>query len=144
MAMLGSLRILLVEDSPGDVRLLQEGLKQGGVACDLRVFGSGKEALAFALGEGEWQNAELPQVIILDLHLPGMDGAEILHCLKSHERTRSIPVIMFSSSAEAADIQRCYDLHANCYIQKPMDLDASFQIMKSLESFWAIVKLANT
>jgi CheY-like chemotaxis protein len=136
-----ALRILLIEDSPGDVRLVQEGLRQGAIACDLRVFGTGKEALAFAFGEGEWRNAERPHVIILDLNLPGISGAEILHRLKGDERTRFIPVIVFSSSAAATDIQRCYDLHANCYIQKPMDLDTSFQIMRALETFWAMVKL---
>lgn len=137
--MLGLLRILLIEDSPGDVRLIREGLMQDGIHCDLRVFDAGKEALEFAFGEGRWRNGDRPHIIILDLNLPGMDGAEILSRLKCDEWTRAIPVIMFSSSAAAADIYRCYDLHANCYIQKPMDLDTSFEVIKALEAFWESV-----
>lgn len=141
--MVEPLRILLLEDSPGDVRLVREGLREGGVVCELCVFETGKEALAFAFGEGEWQNAKRPHIIILDLNLPGADGAQILHRLKSDERTRAIPVIIFSSSGAEADIHRCYDLRANCYIKKPLDLDTSFQVLKVLENFWTMVSLPN-
>lgn len=143
--MLGLLRILLVEDNLGDIRLVQEGLKESGISCDLQVFNGGEPALEFAFREGIWWNEKPPNIIILDLNLPGMDGAEILRRLKSDERTRSIPVIMFSSSVAAADIHRCYDLHANCYIQKPMDLETVFQVVKSIETFWAsVVELPNS
>jgi chemotaxis family two-component system response regulator Rcp1 len=143
--MLRLLRILLVEDNSSDVRLFQEGLKESGLACDLRVFQEGKKALEFAFGEGQWASEDRPHIVILDLNLPGMEGAEILQRLKSDERTRATPVIIFSSSVTAAEIHRCYDLHANCYIPKPWDLNTTFQVIKSLETFWgSVAKLPST
>jgi two-component system, chemotaxis family, response regulator Rcp1 len=137
--MLKLLRILLIEDSPADVRLFQEALKQSGLPCDLHVFDEGKYALQYAFGEGKWVGEAPPHIVILDLNLPGMDGAEILRRLKSDERTRATPVIMFSSSVAAADIYRCYDLHANCYVPKSLDVDTTFHVIKSVETFWGSV-----
>lgn len=134
--MVDLLRILLIEDNPGDVLLVQEGLKETGVYFDLRVFQEGNAALKFLAGEGKLRNAIRPDVIILDLNLPGLNGMEILSRLKNDDRTRAIPVIMFSSSVAASDIHRCYDLHANCYVQKPNDLDAVFHVVKSIQTFW--------
>jgi two-component system, chemotaxis family, response regulator Rcp1 len=140
----GLLRILLIEDNPSDVRLFQEALKENGLPYDLRVFDECNEALEFAFGEGHWEGADHPHIIILDLNLPGTDGAETLRRLKTDERTRATPVIMFSSSASPADIHRCYDLRANCYVQKPLDLDTTFHVIRSLETFWgSVAKLPN-
>jgi CheY-like chemotaxis protein len=132
-------RILLVEDDPAEVRLVQEGLNEGRTQCDLQVFYTGEAALEFAFRQGKWRDASRPNLIILDLNLPGMSGIEILRCLKGDKRTRAIPVIMFSSSGVIADVNRCYDLHANCYIQKPADLTGVYQVIRSIENFWTNV-----
>ncbi len=142
--MIGALRILLIEDDVNDARLIEEGLRETCPSCDLHLFDDGENALQFAFREGQWRDELRPNIIILDLNLPGMNGAEILGRLKGDERTKSIPVIMFSSSAAAADIHRCYDLQANCYVQKPLELDTIFHVVKSIETFWAnVVQLPN-
>ncbi len=134
--------ILLVEDNPGDVRLTQEALKEGKVINNLHVAMDGVEALAFLRREGEYANAPRPDVILLDLNLPRKDGREVLAEVKVDENLRRIPVVVLTVSKAEEDILRTYDLHANCYITKPIDLDQFIKVVKAIENFWlTIVKL---
>ncbi|MBC8264008.1 MAG: response regulator [Anaerolineales bacterium] len=134
--------ILLVEDNPGDVRLTQEALKEGKMLNNLHVVGDGVEALAFLRREGKYANAPRPDVILLDLNLPKKDGREVLAEVKADEDLRRIPVVVLTVSKAEEDILKTYDLHANCYITKPLDLDQFIKVVKAIEDFWlTIVKL---
>lgn len=134
--------ILLVEDNPGDVRLTVEALKDGKVSNNLSVVGDGVEALAFLRGEGKYANASRPDLILLDLNLPRKDGREVLAEIKTDEHLKRIPVVVLTSSEAEQDILKAYDLHVNCYITKPVDLDQFIKVVKSIECFWfTIVKL---
>jgi two-component system, chemotaxis family, response regulator Rcp1 len=136
--------ILLVEDNPADVRLTLEALRDGKVRNRLHVAKDGIEALAFLQNEGHFADAPLPDVILLDLNLPKKDGREVLAEIKSHPEWRRIPVVILTTSRAEEDILRSYDLHANCYISKPLDLDSFLRIVKSIEEFWLeIVELPN-
>ncbi len=128
--------ILLVEDNPGDVRLTREALKEGKVHNNLSVVGDGVEALAFLRREGRWRDAPRPDVILLDLNLPRKDGREVLAEIKADAVLRAIPVMVLTTSTAEQDILRTYDLHANCYITKPVDLDQFITVVKSIEDFW--------
>ena len=135
--------ILLVEDNPGDVRLTQEALEEGKVINNLHVVGDGVEALAFLRREGEYAHVPRPDVILLDLNLPKKDGREVLAEVKADQNLRRIPVVILTVSKAEEDILRTYDLHANCYIAKPLDLDQFIKVVKAIEDFWlTIVKLA--
>ena len=137
-----AVRILLVEDNPGDVRLTREALKEGKVRNNLSVARDGVEALAFLRREGEYAAAPRPDVILLDLNLPRKDGREVLEEIKADPALRSIPVVILTSSDAERDIAQAYALHANCYITKPVDLDQFITVVKSIEDFWfTIVKL---
>ncbi|MHC1740609.1 MAG: response regulator [Anaerolineaceae bacterium] len=134
--------ILLVEDNPGDVRLTREALKEGKVLNSLHVVGDGIEALEFLRHEGEYATAAHPDIILLDLNLPRMDGRELLAKIKTDPKLRRIPVVILTTSKAEEDIIKTYDLHANCYITKPVDLDQFITVVKSVEEFWfTIVKL---
>jgi CheY-like chemotaxis protein len=134
--------ILLVEDNPGDVRLTREGLREGKVHNNLSLAPDGVEALAFLRREGKYHDAPRPDLILLDLNLPKVDGREVLESIKADPNLRNIPVVVLTSSQAEQDILRGYDLHANCYITKPVDLDQFIGVVKSIEDFWfTIVKL---
>jgi len=137
-----AIEVLLVEDNPGDVRLTREALKEGKVRNNLSVAQDGVEALAFLRREGRYAAAPRPDVILLDLNLPRMDGREVLEEIKADPSLRSIPVVILTSSEAERDIAQAYALHANCYITKPVDLDQFITVVKSIEDFWfTIVKL---
>ena len=134
--------ILLVEDNPGDVRLTQEAFKDAKVLNHLSVVRDGVEALAFLRREGNQTEAPRPDLILLDLNLPKKDGHEVLREIKADEQLRRIPVVILTTSSAQQDILKSYDLHANSYITKPVDLDQFVTVVKTIEDFWlTIVKL---
>ncbi|MFD1563751.1 response regulator [Haloarchaeobius amylolyticus] len=135
-------QILLVEDNPGDVRLTREAFKQGRIENDLHVVSDGNEALSFLSQEGEYADAPRPDLILLDLNLPGKDGEDILEELKNDPALRSIPVIVLTSSSAEEDIARSYELHANAYLTKPVDPDEFIETVRAFEKFWfSVVRL---
>jgi two-component system, chemotaxis family, response regulator Rcp1 len=137
-----AVEILLVEDNPGDARLTLEALKEGKIRNNLSHARDGVEAMAFLRREGEFHEAPTPDIILLDLNLPRKDGREVLAELKQDPGLRSIPVVVLTTSEAEQDIVRTYDLHANCYITKPVDLDKFIGIVRAIETFWlAVVKL---
>jgi len=131
-----SVEVLLVEDNPGDVRLVLESLKDGGLSKNLSVVKDGVEALAFLRREGKYSRAPRPHLIMLDLNLPKKDGREVLAEIKEDPDLRRIPVVILTTSESEQDIVRTYDLHANCYITKPVDLEKFVQVVKSIEEIW--------
>lgn len=136
------LKILLVEDNPGDVRLTMEALKDAEVSNQLSVVRDGVEAMEFLRREGKYNNAPRPDLILLDLNLPRKDGRQVLKEIKADETLRRIPVVVLTTSRAEEDILKAYDLSANCYITKPVDLDQFTQVMQAIEVFWlTIVKL---
>lgn len=128
--------ILLIEDNPGDVRLTQEALKESQVRSHLSVASDGEEALAFLLREGPFADAPRPDLILLDLNLPRMDGRDVLARIKSHPRLKCIPVVVLTTSSADNDIRQAYQLHANCYVTKPVDFTRFLHVVKSIEDFW--------
>jgi two-component system, chemotaxis family, response regulator Rcp1 len=138
----GSIQVLLVEDNPGDVRLTKEALKEGKLLNQLTVVGDGVEALSFLRKEGIYADALQPELILLDLNLPKKDGREVLAEIKADPNLRRIPVVVLTTSSSEEDILKIYDLHANCYITKPVDLEQFMGVVKSIEDFWvSVVKL---
>jgi chemotaxis family two-component system response regulator Rcp1 len=136
------IEILLIEDNPSDIRLLQEAFKEVKLCSNLSIVRDGEEGLAFLKKEGAYQDAPHPDLILLDLNLPKMDGKELLREIKQCPKLRTIPVVVLTSSMAEEDIIRSYELHANCYITKPVDLDQFIRIVQSIEQFWlSIVKL---
>jgi two-component system, chemotaxis family, response regulator Rcp1 len=137
-----SIEILLVEDNPGDVRLTQEVLREGKVHNHLNIVDDGVKALAFLNKEPPYTHAPNPDLILLDLNLPRKDGREVLQRIKENHHLRRIPVVVLTTSQAEQDILQAYELHANCYITKPIDLDQFIKVVKSIEEFWlTIVKL---
>ena len=136
------IEILLVEDNLGDVRLTQEVLKDGKVRNMLHVVKDGVDAISFLQQTGEYAGAPRPDIILLDLNLPKKDGREVLADIKADPDLKNIPVVVLTTSSAEQDIFRSYDLHANCYITKPVDLDQFIRVIRSIEDFWlTIVKL---
>jgi CheY-like chemotaxis protein len=134
--------ILLVEDNPGDVRLMKEALKDGSVEKHLSVVENGEEAIEFLRRRGRYSDAPVPDLIFLDLNLPKKDGREVLAEIKQDEDLRKIPIIVLTTSEAERDVVRVYDLHANCYVRKPVDLDRFMSVVKACETFWlSIVRL---
>ena len=134
--------ILLVEDNPGDVRLTKEAMKEGKIRNNLSVASDGVEAMAFLRREGKYTDAPRPDVVLLDLNLPKKDGRSVLKEIKEDPNLRRIPVVVLTSSKADEDVINSYDLHANCYITKPGDLEQFIDVVKSVEGFWLqIVKL---
>ena len=136
------IEILLVEDNPGDVRLIVEALRDGKVQNKLHIAKDGMEATAFLHREGEYADALYPDLILLDLNLPKKDGPEVLAEIKEDPALKHIPVVILTSSQEEEDIVKTYNLHANCYITKPIDLEQFIMVVKSISDFWlTVVKL---
>jgi two-component system, chemotaxis family, response regulator Rcp1 len=136
------IEVLLVEDSPGDVRLTREALKDAKVQISLHVASDGIAAMAFLMRQGEHAHAPRPDLILLDLNLPRKDGREVLREIKESPTLRSIPVVILTTSASESDVLRSYQLHANCYISKPVDLDGFLKVVQSIDNFWlSVVKL---
>jgi CheY-like chemotaxis protein len=134
--------ILLVEDNPGDVRLTKEALKDAKVLNEIYVARDGVEAMQFVHREGSFANAPMPDLILLDLNLPRKDGREVLAEIKKDPKLQHIPVVVLTTSKADEDIIKTYNLHANAYITKPVDLNRFVEIMHALEQFWfTIVKL---
>ena len=128
--------ILLVEDNAGDIRLIQEAFKEGGFASRLSITRDGEHALAFLRRKEPYTDSPRPVLILLDLHLPRKDGWEVLAEIKQEAGLRQIPVLVLSTSISTDDVQRAYDLNANCYIQKPADLEKLVRVGKQIEAFW--------
>jgi CheY-like chemotaxis protein len=133
------LDILLVDDSPSDVRLTQEALKESRLENRLSVARDGQEAMDYLLCRGEFAGAAQPDIVLLDLNLPRKDGREVLAEVKGHETLRQIPVVVLTTSKAEEDILRSYDLHANCYITKPVQLEELISVLRQLEGFWSDV-----
>jgi chemotaxis family two-component system response regulator Rcp1 len=128
-----------VEDNPGDVRLTIEALNEAKVLNTLATVADGVEALAYLNQQGKYAGAPRPDLILLDLNLPKKDGREVLSEIKKHPALKRIPVVILTTSKAEADIVKTYDLHANCYITKPVDLEQFMVVVKSIEGFWLSV-----
>jgi CheY-like chemotaxis protein len=136
------IEILLVEDNPGDIRLTKEALKEGKVLNKLHVVEDGMEALAFLNQEGNYSDAPRPGLILLDLNLPKKDGRDVLAEIKTNGDLKRIPVVVLTTSHSEEDILKSYDLDANCYITKPVDLDQFISVVRSINEVWlSIVRL---
>jgi len=136
------IEILLVEDNPGDIRLTQEVLKEGKVQNNLRIVENGVEAISFLHKDGKYSSALTPDLILLDLNLPKKDGREVLQEIKNDDELKKIPIVVLTTSQAEEDILKVYNLNANCYISKPVELDEFINVVKSVEDFWlSIVKL---
>jgi two-component system, chemotaxis family, response regulator Rcp1 len=136
------LNVLLVEDNPGDVRLMREALRNGSAGQKLDSVEDGEEALAYLRRLPPFGDAPKPDLIFLDLNLPKKDGREVLHEIKQDENLRRIPVVVLTTSEAERDISRVYELHANCYVKKPTDLDEYMEVIRACENFWLhIVRL---
>lgn len=136
------IEVLLVEDSPADVRLTKEALKEEKLHINLNVVGDGVEAMQFLHREGKFQKAVRPDLILLDLNLPKKDGREVLKEIKNDSSLKTIPTVILTVSKAEEDVLKTYNLHANCYITKPLDLNQFAHVVKSIQEFWlTIVKL---
>ncbi len=134
--------ILLVEDNPGDIRLTKEALKECKMYNNLHVVYDGIEALDFLMKRGKYKDKIKPDLILLDLNLPKKDGREVLAEIKEEKNLRRIPVVILTTSSATEDIIKTYNLHANCYITKPVDISQFIKVVKSIGEFWfSIVKL---
>jgi CheY-like chemotaxis protein len=133
------IEILLVEDNPGDADLAREGLEGGKIRNNLHVVGDGEEAMAFLRREREYADRLQPDVILLDLNLPRKDGREVLAEIKSDDALKHIPVVVMTSSKDEADVLKSYQLHANCYIAKPILFGEFVEVVKAIEGFWFTV-----
>ncbi|MCO5250185.1 MAG: response regulator [Candidatus Kapabacteria bacterium] len=128
--------ILLAEDSPGDADLAKEALEESKLKNQLHVVVDGQEALDFLYKKGKYQDVPRPDLILLDLNMPKVDGREVLKIVKEDEDLRSIPIVILTTSRAEEDILKTYNLHANCYISKPLDLDKFIEVVNSIENFW--------
>jgi chemotaxis family two-component system response regulator Rcp1 len=136
------IEVLLVEDSPGDVRLTREALKDAKVHISLHVAADGMEAMAFLRREGAHAGAPRPDLILLDLNLPKKDGREVLKDIKESADLGTIPVVVLTTSSASEDVMSSYRLHANCYITKPVSLEGFLKVVQSIDNFWlSVVKL---
>lgn len=131
--------ILLVEDNPGDVRLTKEALKEGRVYNNLHWAKDGVEALEYLQRRGKFAKVPRPDIILLDLNLPKKDGREVLSVIKSDPELKQIPVVILTTSKAEEDVLRSYELHANCYITKPVDLEKFILVVQSIDRFWLTI-----
>ena len=138
------MHILLVEDSPADIRLAREALLQGSVPKRISVVTDGAQAIDFVRRRGEFQNAARPDLVLLDINLPKRDGLDVLREIKSDPVLRSITVIVLTTSQFQRDVKAAYELSANCYVVKPLDLDQFFAMMRGIEEFWMSLALLPT
>jgi chemotaxis family two-component system response regulator Rcp1 len=128
--------ILIVEDNTGDIRLLQEAFKEAGLVCRVHVVRDGEQAMAFLNRQGSFADSPRPALILLDLNLPRKDGREVLAEIKREVKFRQIPVVILTTSTSPDDIRKAYDLHANCYVPKPNDLDSLIDLSKTIHGLW--------
>jgi CheY-like chemotaxis protein len=133
------IEILMVEDNPGDVRLTVEALREGKVRNNFHTVADGVQAMAFLRRQGQYAEVPRPDLVLLDLNLPKMDGREVLAEIKKDPDLRRLPVVILTVSKAEQDILKSYNLHANCYITKPVDLDQFLGVVKSIEDFWLTV-----
>ena len=131
--------ILLVEDNPGDYRLTQEALREGKVYNNLHWVQDGVEALEFLRQRGRYADVPRPDIVLLDLNLPKKDGREVLSEMKGDASLRTIPVVILTTSQAEEDVVRSYDLHANCYVTKPVDLEKFITVVQSIDRFWLTI-----
>lgn len=140
--MIKEIKILLVEDNEGDIVLTKQALKKANITNGINVTKDGYDAMRYLRKEGEFANAETPDLILLDINLPKMDGMEVLAEIKNDETLRSIPVVILTTSDSENDIVRSYNNHANCYITKPVDFRKFMEVVQMIKDFWiSIVKL---
>jgi CheY-like chemotaxis protein len=138
------IEILLVEDNDGDILLTKRALQKSKLSNNLHVVKDGTEALAFLRNKGKYKNAVRPDLILLDLNLPMKNGQEVLSDIKKDDKLKRIPVVVLTTSSRDEDIRKSYDLHANCYITKPLNMDQFISVVNSIDDFWfSIVKLPN-
>jgi CheY-like chemotaxis protein len=128
--------VLLVEDSAAEARLAREALLEVTFPVELHVASDGEQAMEFLRRQGPYRNAPRPLLVLLDLNLPRKDGREVLRDIKADDDLRRIPVVVLTTSQAPSDIARAYELHANCYIQKPLELDGFIEIVKSIHRYW--------
>jgi chemotaxis family two-component system response regulator Rcp1 len=131
-----TVEILLVEDNPGDIRLTQEALKEGQIPHNLHTVMDGAEAIKFLFREPGYEQAKRPDLILLDLNLPKKDGRDVLLKIKTDTSLKRIPVVVLTTSNAESDILKAYDLHANCYITKPVDFNRFIEVIQSIKTFW--------
>ena len=136
--------VLLVEDNPGDVRLTQEAFKEAKISIKLDVTMDGAEAIKFLRKEDDYADAVTPDLILLDLNLPKKDGREVLKEIKTDDTLKRIPVVVLTTSNAEQDIMKSYNLHVNCYINKPVDFEKFFDIIQKIEEFWLTTAILPT
>jgi CheY-like chemotaxis protein len=136
---LAPIQVLLLKDNPGDVRLTREAFKDARLHIHLSVVSDGIAAMAFLNREGDHEAAPRPDLILLDLNLPKKNGREVLEEVKSNPALQSIPVVILTTSSSEVDVFRSYQLHANCYISKPVNLEGFLAVVKSIDEFWLTV-----
>jgi chemotaxis family two-component system response regulator Rcp1 len=129
-------KILLVEDNPGDAELAREALENSNFINELYIVEDGALAMDFLLRRGAYAEAPRPDIVLLDLNLPKMDGREVLARIKSDEELKTIPVVILTSSKADEDILKSYKLHANCYITKPLGIEQFFEVVRNIKEFW--------
>jgi len=130
------IEILLIEDNPGDADLAREALETSKLYNSLHVVGDGEEAMAYLQNQGKYADAPHPDLILLDLNLPKKDGREVLAEIKADDDLRRVPVVVLTTSSDEQDILKSYNLHANCYITKPIDLEQFIRVVQSIQDFW--------
>ena len=128
--------VLLVEDNEGDIRLIKEAFKDSKIVNKFSVVGDGQQALDYLNKRGEFESADRPDLILLDLNLPKINGFDVLNEVKSNPEFQKIPVIIFSSSTSDSDVMRSYDLKANSYVSKPADLEEFLNVVRTIDEFW--------
>ena len=133
------IEILLIEDNPGDIRLTQEALRDNKVRNSMIVAQDGAEAMAILRREGQYAASPRPDLILLDLNLPKIDGREVLRRIKDDKKLRPIPVVILTTSRDEQDVLKAYGLHANCYVAKPVELEQFMEVVRSIEGFWLTV-----
>ena len=137
MRILGKpVEILLVEDNVGDVGLIEEVFEEAKIKNSLHVAEDGEEAMLYLHGKGKFSGSRRPDIVILDLNLPNKDGREVLREMKEDSNLKNIPVVVLTTSQAEKDITKCYDLHANAYVNKPLDFDQFLNVVGSIENFW--------
>ncbi|BFG70914.1 response regulator [Sediminibacterium sp. KACHI17] len=142
MSAFQDLEILLVEDNEGDIRLTIEAFKEAKIRNHIRVVRDGEEAMSYLKKQGAFVDVQTPDIILLDINLPKVDGKEVLHMMKTDPLLKSIPVIMLTTSSAETDVQESYANHANSYVIKPVDLNKFMEVIRSIEEYWiSIVKL---